>query len=159
MKKPFFYLTLTVWLYGCFKGSGSHRPIRICDHPTRNIDTLDMYIQGTWKWAEEYHFNRITGKFEYLTPFTEGYSLRWKFNHDTAFLRKNNEADSVFQFRFIRFSELTYIPTDTIPILAFYSFYTGKRQSAVPILICENNLITQHQYVSSDVGQGIWIRR
>jgi len=33
------------------------------------------------------------------------------------------------------------------------------RKSHVPVMICKNQLLMQHQYVSSFVGESVWLRK
>jgi hypothetical protein len=78
---------------------------------------------------------------------------------DTAIVSIPNISESVFKFRIQWQFEITGFPTDSLPMLVYYSFDTGIRQNAVPIMICKNQLLLQHQYVSSIQGEALWIRK
>jgi hypothetical protein len=118
-----------------------------------------LYIHGHWKWVEEYRVTRYNGE-EYITPDSPGENdLELKFSGDTAKFFVNKRPDSVYRFTIQREWEITNYPTDTLPVLVYYSFFTGRRKSYVPILICKNQLLMQHQYVNSIVGERLWLRK
>lgn len=124
---------------------------------TKDIDTIRMYIHGKWTWLQEKRQQRGQPT-EYLTPKTEGYSLEFKLQNDTATFYKCNTVDAVYRFRIVRLKEIsgTYFPEDEDPVLAYYDLTTGLRFHHVPILICSDMLVLQHQFVSSFAGEEIW---
>ncbi len=138
---------------------GPYVPIARCVDLTSNMDTINLYIQGSWEWVEEYRVTRYNGE-EYITPNSpNSYHLNLKLFGDTARFFVNNRPDSVYRFRIQRELEITNYPTDSLPVLVYYSFFTGQRKSYVPLVICINQLLMQHQYVSSIVGERLWVRK
>ncbi len=162
MKKPIFLLiVITISFIACKKEKqdGPYVPIVRCTDLSRNMDTINHYIKGNWEWAEEYRVTRLRGA-EYITPNTPGFDrISLKFSGDTARFFVNGLPDSVYRFRIQRMLEITNYPTDSLPVLVYYSFYTSLRKSHVPVMICKNQLLMQHQYVSSFVGENIWERK
>lgn len=141
------------------KQDGPYVPVVRCADLTRNIDTINHFIKGNWDWAEEYRVTRLNGG-EYITPSSPGsYHTLLKLSGDTARFFKNGQPDSVYRFRIQRESEISNYPPDSLPVLVYYSFYTGLRRTYVPVMICKDQLIMQHQYVSSIVGERIWLRK
>jgi hypothetical protein len=144
---------------GCEREKKPYVPVQRCPDLTRNMDTISKYIHGTWEWLEEMRIDRYSG-IQYFTPNTPGwYSLTVKLSNDTAKFFVNNFPDSVFQFRIQKWMEITNYPTDSIPVIAYYSFYTGVRRNAIPIMICKDQLLMQNQLVSSIFGENVWRRK
>lgn len=124
---------------------------------SKDIDTVKMFINGTWTWLQEEREQR--GKpVQYLTSMSEGYSLELQFHGDTATYYKCNKVDAQYRFAIIRLKEIsgTNFPEDEDPVLIYYNLSTGLRQTHVPILICNGYCILQYQYVSSVAGQSTW---
>jgi len=159
--KPFLLVWLTtIIICSCKKNATSYIPIEICTDLSENRDTIRQYLIGIWEWVEEKRINQITGETDYLTPKTQGYTWKLGLTADSlATFFVNNFPDSTFRFRILQEYEITNYPQDTIPVLAFYSVYSGARKQYVPIEICESYLVLNHQLVSSVVGQRVWKRR
>ncbi len=130
-------------------------PIQIPCYLSRNLDTAKLYIQGTWEWLEEKRMTRNHGLI-YLTPQTQGYTLTLKLKNDTAWFFKNNQPGSVYTYKILQEKEITNYPDDNKPVIAYYRLSDNLRSSYVPIKICPEYLLMQHQYVSSIVGENIW---
>lgn len=97
---------------------------------------------------------------ELITPNTPGQKrLFWFLSGDTAKLHFENQPDSIYRFRIQREYEITNYVTDSLPVLAFYGLIDNLRRSYVPIMICPNQLLTQHQYVSSFFGESLWVKK
>ena len=159
MKYPIIVPLICLCFYCCKKENQPYKPLERCPDLTNNMDTISKYIDGNWIWLEEKRWDRVKGEYEYLTPQTEGYTLQLVLSGDTARFYKNNDADSVYKFKILRESDIeTWQPDDTLPVIAFFGFSTGVRQSYVPIKICKDQLLMQHQFVSSIVGERIWNR-
>lgn len=162
MKSPATLFIFVLFIFGsCNKSKigKPYTPITRCFDITRNLDTINLYIMGNWEWVEEYRVSRYNGE-EYFTPNSpNSYHLDLKLSGDTANFFINNKPDSVYRFRIQREFEITNYPTDSMPIIVFYSFFTSQRRSYVPIMICKTQLLMQHQYVSSIVGERLWIRK
>lgn len=162
MKNPLILVVLSLFTLCACKKEKVKRPyvpIVRCADMTKNIDTINMFIQGNWEWVEEYRVTRYNGE-EYFTPSSpNSYHLNLKLSGDTARFFVNSTPDSIYRFRIQRELEITNYPTDSLPVIVYYSFYTGQRMSYVPIMICKNQLLMQHQYVSSFVGERLWIRK
>lgn len=153
-------LLFVILLYGCEKKEEPYVPIQRCSDITRNMDTINKYIHGTWEWKEEKRFDRNQNEYVYYTPNSPGRNERtMRLIADTAIISIPNTPDSVFKFKIQWQFEITGFPTDSLPMLVYYSFYTGIRQNAVPIMICKNQLLLQHQFVSSILGESLWIRK
>jgi hypothetical protein len=149
---------LALLLAGCEKEEKPYVPVVRCSNFTRNIDTINMYINGTWEFLEELRCGR--NGCEYLTPESPRmYKISLKLSGDTARFYVNNQPDSIYQYRIQWLYEFTNYPGDTLPVLVYYSFYTGLRKSQVPIMICSNQILMQHQFVSSYVGERLWMRK
>ena len=145
---------------GCEKENKAYVPIERCSDLTRNMDTINKYIQGTWEWIEEKRYDRYQNGYIYFTPKTPGWTERkMKLFLDTAIISIPNTQDSTFRFKIQWFFEITGFPSDSLPVIAYYSFYTGLRKNAIPIMICKNQLLLQHQFVSSNFGEDIWVRK
>jgi hypothetical protein len=161
MKNFISFLLLFISFFASCKKSKIDKPyvpITRCADMTRNVDTINMFIQGNWEWVEEYRVTRA-GE-EYITPDSPGaFHLHLKLYGDTAKFFLNNILDSIYRFRVQRLSDFTNYPNDSLPVIVYYSFYTALRVSQVPIMICKNQLLMQHQYVNSFVGERLWIKK
>jgi hypothetical protein len=156
---PILASTIIFFVCGCEKEEKPYVPVQLCPEITNNMDTILKYIPGTWSWVEEKRFNRITREYEYFTPKDFG---TWflNFSGDTAKFFKNETIDSVYRFKIQRLFEIPgYLPTDSLPVLAYYSFHTGMRRSYVPIMICDTQLLMQLDIFSDIAGNRIWIRK
>lgn len=133
-------------------------PVTIPCTLSKNIDTVKLYIKGTWEWLEEirYYFGQPGPV--YLTPQTEGYTSRMEIGSDTLRFFKNNKPDSVYTYKILLQHDVTgtNYPEDQDPALVLYRLYDGLRNNYIPIKICPDFLLLQHQYVSSVVGPRIW---
>jgi hypothetical protein len=158
--KQLLIFTLVISIVSCCKKNEpeQYQPIQVPCPLTKNLDTIKLYIQGTWQWLEEKRYNRGLQKTEYLTPQNQGYTLALKLSNDTARYFINNRPDSVYTFKIQRLTEIsgTNFPEDNDPVLVLYRLHDGLRNSHVPLKICSNYLLLQHQYVSSIVGERIW---
>lgn len=125
---------------------------------SKNIDSVKMYIHGTWTWLQEARPIRELQTTKYLTPKTEGYSLELKLHGDTATYYKCNKVDAVYKFAIVKLKEIsgTNFPEDENPVLVYYDLNTGLRHTHVPIVICKNYCILQYEDVSSFVGPFTW---
>lgn len=151
-------ITLLVFS-SCKKDKGEYVPYARCVGLTRNIDTISKYIHGNWEWVEEYRVTRYEGG-HYITPDSpNSYHLTLKLSADTARFFVNNRPDSIYRFKIQRELEITNYPTDSLPVIVYYSFNTGQRKSYVQIMICRDQLLMQHQYVSSIAGERLWLKR
>lgn len=151
-------ITIFLFAYGCGKEKKPYVPVVRCPDLTRNIDTINRYIQGTWEFLEELRCS--WDGCQYLTPSSPGmYRTTLKLSSDTARFFKNNTPDSVYKFRIQREFEISNYAPDSLPVIVYYSFYTGIRRTYVPIMICKDQLLMQHQLVSSFVGESIWARK
>lgn len=152
MKLLFITLLLFQFLFSCKK----YQPPEINCGLTNEIDSIKKFLPGTWVWLHEKRWNQREGKYEYLTPKTEGYSLTLNFDANKAYYFKNNRPDSVYTYKLELLSSITNFPEDSIPILVFYTISTGKRHTFIPIQICPSFLIMQYQYVRSIEGDFTW---
>jgi hypothetical protein len=145
-------------LFSCKKEKKPYVPVQRCADLTRNIDTLNLYIHGNWKFVEELRISREFGV-QYLTPDSEG-AHHWtlKISGDTATFFTNNIQDELYRFRIQRELEIANFYTDSTPCLVFYTIPSNQLVSHLPILICKNQLLMQGQYVSSVVGERLYIR-
>lgn len=134
------------------------QPVQLTCALTNNLDTCKLLIQGNWTWLEEKRLDRIDQKFVYLTPQTECYSLSLRLFNDTARYFKNNKPDSVYTYKVVRLGEISgnNFPEDSLPVFVLYNLHNGLRTFHVPLKICSNYLVFQHQFVSSVVGLRIW---
>lgn len=162
MKKQLLFLLLIFFIVASCKKQETDKPyvpVTRCADMTRNMDTITKYIQGNWEWVEEYRVTRYNGE-EYITPATPGFEhITLRLFGDTARFVVNNKPDSVYKFMIQRLSDFTNYPADSLPVIAYYSFYTGLRRSQVPIMVCKNQILMQHQFVNSIVGERLWVRR
>jgi hypothetical protein len=124
---------------------------------TKNMDSVKMYIQGTWTWLQEERVQRGQPT-KYLTPQTEGVSYMVKLSGDSTISYKCGALTGKSKFAIVRLKEIsgTNFPEDEDPVMVFYDLRTGARTSYVPIVICESYYILQYQYVSSVVGPNTW---
>ena len=160
--KYFYSLLLicTLQLFSCKKEKQPEQPYKPVERSpdlTRNMDTISKYIRGNWVWLEEKRWDQINGGYQYLTPKTEGYTLKLKLVGDTARFYINDLPDSVYTFKIARENEVTiWYPEDTLPVIAYFRLGTGLLQSYVPIKICKDQFLWQNQFVSSIVGENLW---
>ena len=154
----FLILICVIFFCGCDKEE-PYVPIKKCPDLTRNMDTINKYIQGTWKWVENNKYNRLKNEYEYSTPKTRGYNITLILSGDTARFYKNENIDSTYQFRIQRELEITGIATDSLPVLVYYSFYTGLRRSYVPILICKYQLLMHYGGFNDLLDESIWEKK
>lgn len=148
------------FVFGCEKEEKLYIPIVRCADFTRNMDTINKYIHGTWRWLEEKKYDRYKGEFIYNTPNTPGWhDITLKFSGDSVRVSGYGSMDSIFQFRIQRMFEITNYPTDSLASLVYYSFFTGQRLSFVPVVICKNQLLMQHQIMRDDMGEYVWKRQ
>ena len=159
LMKYFFILSLISLLVCCCKKDEKpYTPVQRSPELTRNMDSIQKYIHGSWIWLEEKRWDRTIGVYKYLTPETEGYSARLEMSGDTARFYKNNLPDSSYKFQVLRESDISNWPDDSLPVLVFYLFSTGERQTYVPIKICKDQLLMQYEFVSSTLGEKLWRR-
>jgi hypothetical protein len=145
-------------LFSCKKEKKPYVPVPRCADLTRNIDTINLYIHGNWRFVEELRFSREYG-LQYLTPDSEGaYHWTLKISGDTVTFFTNNVQDQLYRFRIQRELEFTNFPTDSMPCLFLYSVSSTHLVSYIPILICRNQLLMQTQHVSSFGGERLYIR-
>ena len=157
--KQFLIIILLFSIFSCKKKPvEEYIPVQILCTLSKNIDTVTLYIQGTWEWLEEKRYNRGLQKIEYFTPKTQGYSLTLKLSNDTARYFKNNLLESTYTFKIQRLTEIsgTNFPEDQDPVIVFYNLHNGLRSSYVPLKICSNYLLLQYQFVRSIEGEWIW---
>jgi hypothetical protein len=158
--KTIFLLVLTCIAFSCSKKEDNkpYVPIQLCTDISRDIDTINKYIPGTWKWAEDKLFASQTGEYVYMTPETEGYSVTLKISGDTARFYKNSLADSTYRFQILKESDITGFPEDDKSVIAYYSFATGLRRNYLRIRICQGCFVTEQSYRSDAGSDRIWER-
>lgn len=125
---------------------------------SKDIDTVKIYIHGSWTWLQEARAVRELQTTKYFTPKTEKYSLELKFHGDTATYYRCDKVDAIYKFAIVKLKEIsgTNFPEDEDPVLIYYDLNTGLRQTHVPIVICNGYCILQYEYVSSFVGPFTW---
>ena len=152
-------ITLIFLTFSCKKKPDEeYIPVHIPCTLSKNLDTARLYILGTWQWLEEKRYNRSLQKTVYLTPQNQGYTLTMSIANDTLRFYKNNKPDSVYTYKILLQHDITGTdyPEDGEPALVFYRLHDGLRSNYVPLKICNNYLLLQHQYVSSIVGERTW---
>jgi len=164
MKNAFILLVAGIallFIYGCEKEEKPYVPVVKCQELTQNMDTINRYIHGEWEWLEEKRYDRYQNKYLYFTPNSPGWYRRSiKLSGDTIRFYKNNVLyDSVYQFKIQREFEITNFPSDSLPVLAYYSLYRGVIYYYVPIMICKDQLLMQGQFDSDINGEEIWKRK
>jgi hypothetical protein len=161
MKNYSILILLSIFiLCACKKENGPYVPVSLCPGLSNNMDTINKYIGGAWEFVEEKRVNYERNAFVYYTPNSTGwYHLTLKLSGDTAKFFVNGFADSTFGFKILRMSEVSNYPDDSFPILAYYSFFTGIRRSAIPIMVCEHQLLMQLGLGSDVAGDEVWIRK
>ena len=161
MKNLLILLLVTFFSFcACKKENKPYIPVTRCPDLTRNIDTINTYIQGEWEWVEERRYDRDRGEYVYYTAYSPGwYHLSIKLNGDTVKLFVNGLPDSTYQFKIQRLSEITNYPLDSLPVLVYYSFYTRLRRNAIPIMICKDQLLMQYQIMADNLGEDIWMKK
>ena len=159
--KQFFIITLLFLGWCCKDKPTPYVPVTIPCTLSRDIDTIKLNIKGTWEWLEEKRYYLGQQGPVYLTPKTEGYTSRMVIGNDTLRFFKNSKPDSVYTYKIIRWKEIsgTNFHEDELPVLAFYRLYDNRRASFVPLKICIDYLLFQHQYVTSIGGEQIWKRQ
>ena len=151
-----FFIILLFSIFSCKKKPGEeYIPVQIPCTLSKNIDTVKLYIQGTWEWLEEKRADRVQQKFVYLTPQTQGYTSTMQIGKDTIRFFKNNYPDSVYTYKILLQHDITgtNYPEDQDPALVFYRLYDGLRSNYVPLKICPDYLLLQYQYVTSIGGE------
>ena len=149
-----------IFIYGCEKDEKPYVPVERCPDLTRNMDTINKYIHGTWQWLEEKRYDRYKNEYVYFTPKTPGwYNLSISLSGDTIRFFKNNIPDSVYRFKIQRELEITNYPTDSLPVIAYYSFYNGVIRNYVPIMMCKKQMLLQYQFDSDIAGEDVYQRR
>ncbi len=101
-------------------------------------------------------FSRELGGYYYLTPQTQGYSATLTLSNDTARFYKNNQPDSIYRFSILREKDITTMPEDSLPVIAYYRLQTGLMESYFRIKICKNFLVTEQSYRADMTGDDIW---
>lgn len=156
---PFLILICIVFLSACKKETKPYTPLDRCSDFTNSIDSISKYIQGTWERMEEIRYERQTG-LTYFHPDISGWrKFIYKYSGDTLRAFNNGLADSVYRFKIQRESDVTLYPTDTLPVIVNYSFYTGIRASYFRVQICKNQLLMLFNYRSDVVGDWLCLRR
>jgi hypothetical protein len=160
MKLIILTTTLSLIFFSCKKKhiAAEYIPVQVPCTLSKDLDTAKLYIQGYWNWLEEKRYSRGLQKTVYLTPQNQGYTLSMKLSNDTAYFFRNNKPDSIYTYKVLLQREITgtNYPEDNDPALVFYSVNTGIRQWYTPIMICQDFLILQGQYVTSIGGEQIW---
>ena len=101
-------------------------------------------------------FSRELGGYYYLTPQTQGYSATLTLSNDTARFYKNNQPDSINRFSILTEKDVTTMPEDSLPVIAYYRLQTGLMESYFRIKICKNFLVTEQSYSGDIAGDDIW---
>ncbi len=149
-------LLITLLLFQLLFSCKKYQPPEITCSLTNEIDSIKKFLPGTWIWLHEKRFNQREGKYEYLTPKTEGYSLTLKFDANKAYYYKNNRPDSVYNYKIELLSSITGFPEDSLPILVFYTISNATRYSFVPVKTCPSFLLMQYEIVASVTGNYTW---
>lgn len=158
--KPSLIILGLIFLFSCKKEDKPYKPVQVCKEITNNKDSIIKYFYGNWNWLEEKRFNSFLNEVEYLTPKTEGFTLLLKLKADTASFYKNGVIDSVYAFKITEEKDFSNVPTDNIPVIAFFDLSTKSQlQYYVPVKICSDYLLFQYNLVSSLGGSAIWERR
>ena len=159
--KPIFIIILLFSIFSCKKKPAEeYIPVQIPCILSKNIDTVKLYLQGTWEWLEEKRYNRGNPVPIYLTPKNQGYTSTIQIGKDTLRFYKDNKPDSVYTYKILLQHDITgtNYPEDQDPALAFYRLYDGLRNNYVPLKICHDYLLLQYQFVTS-VGGEIILKR
>ena len=72
-------LPFSIIFLSCKKEDKRYVPIKLCDDISRDLDTINKYVLGSWKWAERKLFASQTGEYIYMTPKPEGYNVTLKY--------------------------------------------------------------------------------
>ena len=158
MKHTILSTLLSFFLISCTKNDQEYIPVKITCTLTKDIDTAQKLINGTWDWLEEERFDQRQQKFVFLTPTSQGYSLKMIFQNDTVTFFKNNQMQIAYTYSIVPLKVIsgTSYPEDEDPVIVFYNIPTGIRDTHVPFKICTNFLLMQYQFVRSVDGQQIW---
>ena len=134
-------------------------PVTIECNLTNDLDSVKLYIRGTWTWLQEERRQRGQPT-KYLTPKTEGVSRVLKLQNDTATFYQCGKIVETHKFAIIRLKEIsgTNFPEDEWSVLVYYNLETGLRVHHIPVKICADRLVMQNQFVSSIIGEEIWKR-
>lgn len=161
MKNLLFYFLIVICLgYGCRKEDNPYVPVQRCPDLTRNIDTINKYIIGTWGWLEEEFYDRRTNSLVYYTPYSPGRNKKTlHFLGNKVQISGYGTYDGTYQFRIHRLLEFTNYPTDSLPVLVYYYINTGQRMSPIPIMICKDQMLFQSQIWSDIAGEDVWRRK
>lgn len=155
--KIFLIFVVVSILISCKKDK-PYNPFVIPCTLTEDTSLQKIYIKGTWEWVEEKRLGSGQNGFSYLTPKTEGYSLRMIIKDSTLQSFRNSTLESSYKYRIQLLGEIsgTFFPEDSLPVFVLYRLTDGIREQHVPIKICNNFLLQQFQFVSSISGEKIW---
>ncbi len=156
IKKIIIIITVFFILCSCKKDK-PYEPFVIPCTLTEDSSLAKIFIKGTWEWIEEKRIVRGQDGFSYLTPKTEGYTLRMIIGDSTLRILKNNEStDYKYKIQLLGEISGTTFPEDSLPVFVRYRLSDGVREAHVPIKICNEYLLQQYQFVSSILGERIW---
>ena len=157
MKKIILIITVFFIFCSCKKDK-PYEPFVIPCTLTEDSSLAKIYIKGTWEWIEEKRIVRGQNGVSYLTPKTEGYTLKMIIKDSILHSYKNNVLKSDYKYKIQLLGEIsgTSFPEDSLPVFVFYRLSDGIRETYVPIKICNGYLLQQFQFVSSIAGERIW---
>lgn len=156
IKKIIIIITVFFILSSCKKDK-PYEPFVIPCTLTEDSSLAKIFIKGTWEWIEEKRIVQGQDGFSYMTPKTEGYSLKMIIGDSTLRYFNNNEfKDYKYKIQLLGEISGTTFPEDSLPVFVKYRLSDGLREGHVPIKICNGYLLEQYQFVSSNVGEWIW---
>lgn len=156
MKKIILIITVFFILCSCKKDK-PYEPFVIPCTLIEDSSLAKIYIKGTWEWIEEKRIVRGQNGISYLTPKTEGYTLKMVIGDSSLTILRNNEpTDYKYKIQLLGEISGSNFPEDSLPVFVRYRLSDGLRESHVPIKICNGYLLQQYQFVSSILGERIW---
>ncbi len=156
MKKLILLTTVFFIFFSC-KKSKPYEPFVIPCALTKDSSLAKQYIYGTWEWVEEKRASRTQADYIYLTPKTEGYSLKMIIGDSTfSILKDNNKYDYKYRIQLLGEISNTNFPEDSLIVFVRYRLSDGLRDNYVPIRLCNGYLVQEYQFVSSILGERIW---
>lgn len=155
MKNIIYTLSISTLLLFLFNSCKKHEdePWQKCEYLSSNVDTIKMYIQGTWELVEHRRIYRGTPSI-IDNPTTLGYSsyINVKGTRITYWTTKLNDMTKSFSYRIGLEKDISQDPYDILPILILYDENTGAKVGITYINACFNTLFFEPLSTAQDIS-------
>jgi hypothetical protein len=155
MKQLILLTTVFFIFLSCKK---AYEPFEITCTLTQDSSLAKKYIKGTWEWVETKKDDNSKRGYSFLTPKTEGYSLKMILGDSTVQLFKNSSLEDNFKYKIQLWGEVRggfQNLNDYRASFVLYNQSGGIRYSATPIFICPE-ILKEISLNTSNLYDRVW---